>query len=372
VSRRILIAGGGVAALETALALGDLAGERVQIELVAPEPVFSYRALAVGEPFGMTESPRYDLGAIAADRGWTLTLGTLASVDPARREARTTAGDVHVYSALVLALGAIPEPALPGALTFAGPADAEPLAVALRTVKGRVAFVATDPGWTLPLYELALMTTRWARAGARDLEVVVITPEGRPLGVFGAPAAAVVEEALAAQGIALRTASVATEVADGAVHIELEGPLRVELAVALPRLRGPALPGVPHDERGFVAVDRFGRVEDAPGVFAVGDMTTRVLRQGGLAAQQAEAAASALAAETGADVTPVPYEPVLRGMLLTGAEPLYLRRGAGPGWPATASEGEPLWWPPHKIVARRLGPYLAAHPELVLPATHAA
>jgi len=119
---------------------------------------------------------------------------------------------------------------------------------------------------------------------------------------------------------------VATEVADGAVHLELEGPLRAGLAVALPRLRGPALPGIPDAEHGFVAVDAFGRVEGAPGVFAVGDMTTRVMRQGGLAAQQAEAAASALAAETGADVTPVPYAPVLRGMLLTGAEPLYLRR----------------------------------------------
>ena len=225
-------------------------------------------------------------------------------------------------------------PALPGALTFTGPADAERLADALRAATGRVAFVAVDPGWTLPLYELALMTARWAHAGARGLEVVVITPEARPLGVFGAPAAAAVEEALAAQGIALRTASVATEVADGAVHLELEGPLPADLAVALPRLRGPALPGIPDAEHGFVAVDAFGRVEGAPGVFAVGDMTTRVMRQGGLAAQQAEAAASALAAETGADVTPVPYAPVLRGMLLTGAEPLYLRRDTtSPGAP---------------------------------------
>jgi hypothetical protein len=74
-------------------------------------------------------------------------------------------------------------------------------------------------------------------------------------------------------------------------------------------------------------------------VFAVGDMTTGVMRQGGLAAQQAQAGASALAAETGVDVTPVPHAPVLRGMLLTGAEPLYLRRDTTtPRGPATAFE----------------------------------
>ena len=187
--------------------------------------MFVYRALAVGEPFGLAESPRYDLAAIAADRGWTLSIGTLASVDPARREARTAASDVHAYSALVLALGAVPVPALPGALTFTGPADAERLADALRAVTGRVAFVAVDPGWTLPLYELALV----------------------------------------AQGIALGTGSVATEVADGAVHLEPEGPLRAGLAVALPRLRGPALPGIPDAEHGTRPSTRSGGWRARPG-----------------------------------------------------------------------------------------------------------
>ena len=93
----------------------------------------------------------------------------------------------------------------------------------------------------------------------------MITPQARPLCVFGAPAAAAVEEALAAQGIALRTASVATEVADAAVHLELEGPLPAGLAVALPRLRGPARAGIPDAEHGFVAVTRSGGWRARPG-----------------------------------------------------------------------------------------------------------
>ena len=44
---KVLVAGGGVAALETMLALRDLAGERVEIELLSPEAAFRYRPLDV-------------------------------------------------------------------------------------------------------------------------------------------------------------------------------------------------------------------------------------------------------------------------------------------------------------------------------------
>ena len=48
---RVLVAGGGVAALEAALAMRALAEDRVSVELLAPEPQFWYRPLAVAEPF---------------------------------------------------------------------------------------------------------------------------------------------------------------------------------------------------------------------------------------------------------------------------------------------------------------------------------
>jgi sulfide:quinone oxidoreductase len=50
--RRVLVAGGGVAALETVLALRSLAQDRVQVTLLAPERDFVYRPLTVSEPFG--------------------------------------------------------------------------------------------------------------------------------------------------------------------------------------------------------------------------------------------------------------------------------------------------------------------------------
>src|SRR5215210_2743076 len=85
-SLRVLIAGGGVAALEAALALRDLAGDRVDVELLAPEPHFWYRPLAVVEPFGTGHVHGVELTSLAGSCGARFTLGALASVD----------GDEHV------------------------------------------------------------------------------------------------------------------------------------------------------------------------------------------------------------------------------------------------------------------------------------
>jgi CBS domain-containing protein len=93
---------------------------------------------------------------------------------------------------------------------------------------------------------------------------------------------------------------------------------------------------------------------------AAGDITAFPVKQGGLAAQQADAVAEAIAADAGAELTPQPFRPVLRGMLLTGAEPRYLRGElAGGTGETSAASSDPLWWPPAKIVGRHLAPFLA-------------
>ena len=62
---KIIIAGGGVAGLEALLALRALLGGTVEIELLAAEPEFCYRPIAVAEPFGLGEVRRLEL---ASDR----------------------------------------------------------------------------------------------------------------------------------------------------------------------------------------------------------------------------------------------------------------------------------------------------------------
>jgi sulfide:quinone oxidoreductase len=110
-------------------------------------------------------------------------------------------------------------------------------------------------------------------------------------------------------------------------------------------------------------------VDGLDNVFAAGDMTTFPVKHGGLAAQQAEAAAETIAAIAGAPVTPRPFRPVLRGLVLTGGIPVYLRTELGGGRGETSTFAEDfLWWPPGKIVGRYLAPFLASYKGVAAPA----
>ena len=189
----VLIAGGGVAALEAALTLGELAEGRAHVELLAPEPLFSYRPVAVAEPFGLGAVRHFDLGTLAARAGAGLKLGALAGVDADRRIARTAAGETLPYDALLIACGAAPTAAVPGALTFRGREDGEGLRSLLDELErggpARVAFVVPwGAAWPLPAYELALMTARGLEAvGARRVRLSIVTPEAEPLHILDGP-----------------------------------------------------------------------------------------------------------------------------------------------------------------------------------------
>ena len=122
---RVVVIGGGVAALETALGLHAVARGRVDVELVTPESDFWYRPLAVAEPFGLGRVHHFDLGLVASACGALLTLATAQTVDPDRHVVTTASGDELPYDVLVVATGAQPVRALEPALTFRGPADSE-------------------------------------------------------------------------------------------------------------------------------------------------------------------------------------------------------------------------------------------------------
>ena len=117
---------------------------------------------------------------------------------------------------------------------------------------------------------------------------------------------------------------------------------------------------MPRDATGFVPTDPHGRVPGVHDVYAAGDLTAFPIKQGGLAAQQADAVAETIAAAAGVPLEPRPFRPVLRALLLTGGGPAFLRveLSGGHGETSEASE-EALWWPPGKIVGRYLAPFLA-------------
>jgi sulfide:quinone oxidoreductase len=367
VATRVLIAGGGVAALEAALALRALAEDRVSVELLAPEPQFWYRPLAVAEPFGLGEVRHFDLAELAAATGATFSPGALSSVDVEGRLAQTSAGSSIPFDVLLVACGAGPTPAVAGALTFRGPADTERIGRLLEEIvagqAGRVAFVVPwGAVWSLPIYELALMTAAYlAERGHDRVELALVTPEEEPLQLFGRAGSDAVRQLLEERGIALHTGSCPVELLDGELRLVPEGTIAADRVVALPRLRGPRIDGLPQTVEGFLPADAHGRVHGLADVFAAGDITSFPVKQGGIAAQQADAAAEMIAAIAGADLAPQPFRPVLRGLLLTGGRPRYLRHeltgGAGD---VSSASPEPLWWPPAKIVGRYLAPFLGA------------
>jgi sulfide:quinone oxidoreductase len=365
--KRVLIAGGGVAALEAALALRELAAERVAIELLAPHGSFTYQPMSVAEPFGLGAVVRLDLDEIAAEIGAQRTEAGLTGIEAWRHVAYTTKNVEVPYDVLLVACGALALPAVPGAATFRGAADVEKIGRLLEDIDGgdvrSVAFVIPwGAVWSLPAYELALLVATHVRdRGLRALELSLVTPESEPLQVFGPPASAAMNELLETHEIALHVGTYAGGFADGALELVPGPALEVDRVIALPRLEGAPLDGIPQTLAGFISVDAHCRVHGFEEVFAAGDITSFPVKQGGIAAQQADAAAEAIAVAIGIDVDPRPFRPVLRGLLLTGREPRYLRRELS-GQPThdPVASYEPLWWPPAKIAGRHLAPFLAA------------
>lgn len=368
---RVLVAGGGVAALETMIALRALAGDRVETTLVAPDYEFHHRPLSTAEPFGLGEVQRFDLRGLTQGCGAVLHLGSLVAVDPERRSARTSRGVTYAYDALVIAVGARPRKGVDGALTFGGPEGGAAFRRLLddldRGGADRVVFAL--PGgvtWPLPLYELALLTAdRLRKAGDEGTEIVLVTPEAQPMGLVGGEGSRAVERLLADRGVETRLRTYAEAFEHGVLRVVPGEPIPADAAVSLPRLHGVPIAGLPQDAEGFVETDLHGRVTGLEDVYAAGDITTFPIKQGGISAQQADAVAESIAARAGAGVTPRPFDPVLRGLLLTGSQPLYLRAElSGGGGGRSTGHREPLWWPPAKTSARYLTPYLAEHAGL--------
>ncbi|WP_320668649.1 NAD(P)/FAD-dependent oxidoreductase [Patulibacter defluvii] len=371
---RVVIAGAGIAALEAVLALrAHLDDRHLRITLLAPNERFRYPPLAVLEPFGGERSWSLPLRAFADDVGVELHHGVLHEVDVEGRSVRTSEGERLSYDALLIATGARPDRSLDGAVPFRGAHDADRVTDLLDDLAeaggGSVAFVApSEVSWSLPLYELALLAATHLRARGVPAEVVVVTHERDPLAVFGAEAQAVARAKLAEHGVTLHAGAHAMRLDDdGQIELADGRLLAADHVVAMPTLRPRTIAGLATDDRGFLPIDEHARVTGAPGVYAAGDVTDGPVKQGGLACQQADAAAEAILADLGHPLRPAPYRPVLRGILLSDDEPAYLRstlQPTGNHLPVTREAPiSPRAWPTGKVVGHHLSPYLAARED---------
>ena len=368
---RVVIAGGGVVGLETALALRAYAGAAIETEVLEVRSAFEFPAVAPARAFGW--AGRIVLMSSLAERGgFRLRHGALSAVEADRQLVITTDDEAIGYDRLVLAVGARPTTPLESSLTFRGPRDVVPFQRLLaRMVRGarhgavtELAFVVPPGcGWPLPAYELAYATARrLERRGLRDaVRITLVTAEEHPLDVFGAQVSATIADDLKQLGITTVTRAVACDWSLGRLHLRPAGSVAADRVVSLPSVRGPRVSGVPSDPDGFIPTDRSGRVVGLDDVYAVGDATDFPVKQGGVGCQHADAVAARIAAETAGLPDPVPVEPVLRAQLWDD------ERGRGllavlPGGHA-ARDGT-TWrtadlWPWHqKIACRFLMPVL--------------
>jgi sulfide:quinone oxidoreductase len=337
--------------LEALLALQALAGDRVDLTLVSQHDWFVDRPVTVAEPFGLASAARHSVPDIVAERGARFVGATVVAVDADAHRVSCADGTELSFDTLILAPGARLSAPVADVIAFglegSGRAIGEMLD-RLRSGGARsVAFVApSTTGWLLPLYELALMTAHeLARSNVEGIALRLLSPEDRPLALFGEQGSQSAGRLLAAAGIEFIGSTV--------------DPAAADYVVTLPLLRGPDLAGVPTTPPdGFVAVDEHGQVRGLADVYAAGDGVDFPVKQGGLAAQQADAVAEHIAAAYGASVEPMPFRPVLRGMLFTGEAPLYLRSDVPGADPDVPGAWYPLWWPPTKIAGRYLPPYL--------------
>jgi len=357
----IAIAGGGVAGLEALLGLHALAGDRVSLTLIAPEPDFSYRPMAVAEPFALGRAHRVPLRSVTEATGAELIQAAVVAVDDAASELRLGDGGTRGFDALVVAPGGRAVSGVDGATTWWPGGDPETYGMLLRDIEegySKSLAIVVPPGsvWPLPAYELALMTVGEARAmGQDDFVVTVVTPEHAPLSLFGEPASTAVGDELRSAGIALRTGVVA-RMERGELVLEPGGErLAVQRAFAVPRIVGPAIEGLPSDDEGFIVADDEARVEGCERTWAAGDGVVSPVKFGGLATHQARRAAAAIARLAGNDDAPDPGEPVLHGRLLIGGGRTRRLRGRGD------ADGAPLWWPAGKVAGEYLPRWLTEH-----------
>ncbi|HET8758586.1 MAG TPA: FAD/NAD(P)-binding oxidoreductase, partial [Solirubrobacteraceae bacterium] len=283
----VVIAGGGVAGLEALLGLRAMAGDKIRLTLVAPDGNFSYRPLAVAEPFALGHAHRVPLTRFTEQVGAELVIDALERVDDDARRLELSDRSQRSFDALLVATGGRPVVGVEGATTWWPGGDADTYGGLLQDIDEGYAkqiAIVVPPGavWPLPAYELALMTVGEAREmGQEGVQVTVVTPEHTPLSLFGENASRALAEELRWAGVEVRTGTVVQNAAE----------LGMQRVFAVPRIVGPIVEGLPMDEEGFILAADDGLVQNCERTWAAGDGVASPVKIGGQATHQARIAA---------------------------------------------------------------------------------
>jgi sulfide:quinone oxidoreductase len=361
---RVLVVGGGVAALEACFALDALAGERVDVTLIAPNRYLMYRPVEAHDPLALDARVRVPLARLAAAAHADLRHDRVTAVEPDVRRLHTAAGYELHYDVVVIAAGARHEPVPAGAEALGEESWSGCRSLMNRLTSGELtslAFVEPPaPTKAFDLYDLAIHAAVMLRQKRVEADLTIVTAQGAPLAFLGVRTAGMLASTLGAHGLRVVEAAYVRSVGGGELRLA-PGSRRIAAAgvIAAPRLGGPWLDHLPCDRDGFLPTDTDGRVVGLPDVHAAGDCTPFPVRHPSLAAQQADTVAGTIAAAAGCAVAPKPFRPVLRGVLPARLRWFVEAPLTGGDGDATSVSAFPLWQPPMRFHARYLGPQLA-------------
>ena len=303
VPMRVLVLGGGVAGLETCLALQALAGDRVDVTLISPSRYLVHRPVDVRDPLDVRGRVRVPVARLAGAA--SVRHDRAVSIDTDARAVYTARGYRLPYDALVLAVGAIPEAVPPRAEALDEDHTAGCRVLMHQVREGRIgslAFVEPPaPARSFDLYDLAIDTAVTLRRAGVDADLTLVTAQPGPLAILGVRTAGALRHTLKAHGLRVVESAYVRSIGYGEIELApLSRRIAAERVIAAPRLAGPRLQNLPSDRDGFVPVDLHGRVPGLEAVFAAGDCTPFPVKHPSLAAQQADVVASTIAADAGA------------------------------------------------------------------------
>lgn len=277
---------GGVA---TAVALREALGPDHSIELVdrRSEFAFGFRKLSAFLGASSWEEGTRPLSALGS-RGIELIQGEIEQVEPAQRAAVVN-GERRVADALVLALGAQPNPgAVPGfaqnGVTFYDSGVLGEGSSALREFTGgRVVIAVLGVPYPCPPapYEAALLLHEQFQARGIEATVSIYSPLPMSLPVLGQAGCSVIEGRLEQHGVRFTPNSAPVRVDSGRI-LFTTGPVDFDLLIGVPPHSCPqvvARAGLTGDT-GWVEPNPLTLETGHGGVYAIGDVVTIPLADG--------------------------------------------------------------------------------------------
>lgn len=291
-SQTILILGGGVGGVATAVLLRERLGDAHRIVLIERDAAYVFAPsllwLLTGDREPAAISRPMDR---LAGRGVEVVRGEVEAIDPASRTV-TVSGKVLAADWLVVALGADLAPeAVPGLADAGHNLYTLPGATAFRDAfaqiqSGRIALLTAIPAYKCPAapYEAAmLIESALRKRGIRErTQIDLYTAEPGPMGVTGPENSAAVRQMVEQHGVTYHPEHVTARAERGGVHFTDGTNAAFDLLGYVPPHRPPravresALAG----EGGWVAVNRNTMETAFPNVFAIGDVTSIPLAMG--------------------------------------------------------------------------------------------